>query len=259
MTNEEYHKSKALSCSGFKQFIKSPAHYLQYVADKLRQDSTESTVAQNLGSYIHSMILEPETVAERYSVKPDGLSMATKDGKAWKEEQAGKIIVSYQDFITAENAKKSVDLNPMAARLLTGGIAEMSILWTDDETCLDLKCRPDYLNHELRTIIDIKTTTDSSPAGFKKSSWNLLYHIQASYYQRGVYAEFGEWFDFLFIAIEKDQPYLQVVIYSPDDDLKEKADNIVSEQLRYFADCQSKNEYPGYTSGIQILTAPDWA
>lgn len=259
LSNTEYHKHNALSASGLKSFMKSPAHYQQYLADKSREDGAESTNAMILGGYIHSLILEPEKAVSEYAIQPDGLSLATKDGKEWKSQNADKIIIKYADSITAENAKKSLYLNPLSKRLLTGGIAESSIFWKDDETGIECKIRPDYLINDNNFIIDLKTTTDSSPASFKKSSWNLNYHIQASFYQRGIYAEFGEWFDFLIIAIEKDNPFLPAVIYSLDADLKEKADSIINEQLRYFSDCTQKKEWPGYVSGIQVLSAPDWA
>ena len=33
-------------------------------------------------------------------------------------------------------------------------------------------------------VIDVKTTSDASPEGFGKSSWNLGYHVQAAFYRR---------------------------------------------------------------------------
>ena len=87
-----------------------------------------------------------------------------------------------------------------AAELLRDGQAEQSFWWDDADTGLRCKCRPDWLNGA--TVIDLKTTTDASPAGFAKSCATFRYHVQASHYLAGLPAE-----RFIFIAVEKVYPY----------------------------------------------------
>lgn len=253
MTNEQYHKSPALSCSGLKHFIKSPAHYLNY-----RETPPESTPAMELGSYIHSIILEPETVKE-YAIQPEGLSLATKDGKEWKANNEGKTIIKYADHVNAMQMLDQVINNQMCKTILSNGIAESSIFWTDEESGVECRCRPDYINAELKIIVDLKTTIDASPEAFTKSAWSMQYHLQAAFYQRGVFQATGEWHDWLFIAIEKGNPYLQPVIYKPDAEILKYSDMVISEQLMKFAECQKINIWEGYSENIQTLSMPTWA
>lgn len=254
LTNEEYHLRPELSCTGLKELARSPAHYQNYV-----HGDRHATPAMILGSYFHSVILEPEIATSDYVVAPEGMSFATKEGKQWKSENEGKQIIKFEDSQMIDSMKNQVRNSPMCNGLLSfGGEAESSIFWTDDETGVLCKNRCDYLNHDMKTIIDLKTTADASPEKFQKSSWDLNYHLQGAFYQRGVMELTGEYYDWLIIAIEKDNPYIEPVIYKFSESLLSRGDEKVNELLKQFAECQRTDIWNGYPEGILELEIPAW-
>ena len=54
-----------------------------------------------------------------------------------------------------------------------------SIFWTDEETGLNLKTRPDISKKKKNVIVDIKTAIDGSPEGFSRALSNNDYPLQA--------------------------------------------------------------------------------
>lgn len=255
MPNAEYHKAPSLSCSGLKHFIKSPAHYKNYINGKKDDEPTNAMI---IGSYTHTITLEPNNISQ-YVIAPEGMSFAKKEGIQFKKDNANKEIIKYDDDIIAKNISKQLNDNAMCKTILSGGIAESSIFWTDEESGVNIRCRPDYLNSELKIIVDLKTTIDASPEAFPKSAWGMQYHLQAAFYQKGVFQQFGEWYDFLFIAIEKGNPYLQPVIYKPDHELLKYSDMVINEQLKKFAECLHTDEWTGYSEKVISLSMPAWA
>lgn len=71
------------------------------------------------------------------------------------------------------------------------------------------KCKPDIRVPSLGLIIDLKTTTDATPWGFKWSAKKFNYHLQARHYLDVANKIAGEkkYNNFLFVAVEKSSPY----------------------------------------------------
>jgi hypothetical protein len=221
-----------------------------------QKDSTP-TDAMIIGSYTHSLILEPDKMSD-YVIAPEGMNFSKKEGIQFKADNSDKQIIKYADHLTAKIMRDIVWNNSMCKTILSGGVAESSIFWKDEDSGVDCRIRPDIINHDLQLIIDLKTTIDASPEVFTKQSWNMDYHLQASFYQKGVYSESGMWYDWLFIAVEKDNPFLQPVLYKPDTTLLKYADGVICEQLPKFAECQRLDRWDGYPESIQTLTIPAW-
>lgn len=258
LSNLEYHKSPRLSASGLKQFAITPAHYQQYINSERKQ-----TDAMTIGTLCHTMVFDPEKLLTEYATMPAGLNLRTNQGKADKAQfeldNIGKTIITDDMRITAESVQKSVTSDDICRGILSSGIAESSYFWTDDETGIECKCRPDWINWELGIMADLKTCTSASPSDFQRQAWNLKYHIQAAFYLRGVYASTGQYLNqFIFIAVEKDNEYLNPVCYLADQELLQKADDEICEMLRRFAECQKTGIWPGYGTDLQILTQPNW-
>src|SRR3990167_11488877 len=89
----EYLGSPAFGSSDLRAFRKGPPALVQW-SRAMKDEQTDATV---LGSACHSKILTPALFDQAYRCKPDGMSFATKEGKAWKADpdQAGKIILSF--------------------------------------------------------------------------------------------------------------------------------------------------------------------
>ena len=248
-SNAEYHADPAISASHLHAVAASPYHYWKRYLDPDRRP-VEPTAAMRLGSLVHCAVLEPDELLQRYGV------CGPRNTKAGKEQAAamaadGIEAVSETDMVTALSMADAVRQHPAAAALLTTGKAEQSFWWDDQQTGLRCKCRPDWMTGNV--LVDLKTTTDASPAGFARSVAAYRYHVQARHYLSGTFAE-----PFVFIAVEKTYPYA-VGVYELDDAAMEHGETLRKRNLATIADCKAITEWPGYGTGIQPLSLPGWA
>lgn len=250
ISNAEYHADPAVSASHLHAIAKSPYHYWSRYLDPNRKP-VEPTTAMRLGSLVHCAVLEPDELLQRYAVAAD---RRTKAGKEQAERMAADGIeaVSELDMALALSMASSVRSHPAAAALLKQGKAEQSFWWDDQQTGLRCKCRPDW--YYQTTVVDLKTTTDASPAGFAKSVATFRYHVQASHYLAGLHGAER----FVFIAVEKTAPYA-VAVYELDAAALAAGEQLRQRDMRIIADCQATKEWPGYGDDCQTLSLPSWA
>lgn len=248
-SNAEYHADPAISASHLHAVARSPHHYWSRYLDPNRLP-VEPTAAMRLGTLVHCAVLEPDQLQLRYGVVPDRRS---KEGKAAAERMAANGIegVTAGDMMTAQCMADAVHRHPAAAALLANGKAEQSFWWDDLPTGMRCKCRPDWYNGT--TIVDLKTTTDASPAGFARSVVQYRYHVQANHYLAGTFAE-----RFVFIAVEKIYPFA-VAVYELDTIAMQHGEALRRADLATIADCRATQEWPGYSDTCQALSLPQWA
>jgi hypothetical protein len=248
-SNAEYHADPAVSASHLHAVAASPYHYWKRHLDPNRQQ-LEPTAAMRLGTLVHCAVLEPDELLQRYGV------CGPRNTKAGKEQAAamaadGIEAVSETDMTLALSMAAAVREHPAAAALLQAGKAEQSFWWDDMTTGLRCKCRPDWCRGG--TLVDLKTTTDASPAGFAKSVANFRYHVQAAHYLAGTFAE-----RFVFIAVEKTYPYA-VGVYKLDAEAMAHGAELRRVNMQTIADCRAIGEWPGYSTGVESLSLPSWA
>jgi hypothetical protein len=248
-SNADYHADPAVSASHLHAVAASPYHYWKRFLDPSRQQ-LEPTAAMRLGTLVHCAVLEPDELLQRYGV------CGPRNTKAGKEQAVamaadGIEAVSEADMTLALSMAAAVREHPAAASLLQAGKAEQSFWWDDTATGLRCKCRPDWYHGA--TVVDLKTTTDASPAGFAKSVASFRYHVQANHYLAGTFAE-----RFIFIAVEKTYPFA-VGVYELDADALAHGEDLRRRDLTTIADCRAIGEWPGYSTGIEPLSLPNWA
>ncbi len=99
----------------------------------------------------------------------------------------GKEFVSLENMRILEESAEMVEDTPDAKELLQGGLPEVSFIWTDKQSGVQLRARVDYL--KLGNIIDLKTFSNSQ--GFpvdkavSRSIQSCNYHMQALMYNVG--------------------------------------------------------------------------
>ena len=225
MSNNEqtkYNKIEGINFSLLKEYHKSPMHF-KYAIDNPRQ----STDAQTLGTLVHSMVLEPHTIDDDFTMmdmskRPDPTKdFRSQENKLWKQqliEEAAhhnRALVDVDVYAQAKLMADSVLSNPVIKSLIDRATIERGIMWTDPVTKLKCKGRPDAFIEEKNLIIDLKTTISAHPSEFQKSIWNYRYHEQAAFYSMGLKALYGaDKFDkFLFIAVENKAPYCSATYF----------------------------------------------
>jgi exodeoxyribonuclease VIII len=248
-SNADYHADPAVSASHLHAVAASPYHYWKRFVDPQRQ-RLEPTAAMRLGTLVHCAVLEPDQLLQRFGVCGPRNTKAGKD-QAAEMAAAGIEAVTEADMALALSMTAAVREHPAAALLLRSGKAEQSFWWDDQSTGLRCKCRPDW--HTASTVVDLKTTTDASPAGFAKSVVNFRYHVQAQHYLAGTFAS-----RFIFIAVEKTYPFA-VGVYELDAEAMAHGAELRRVNMQTIADCRAINEWPGYGAGIEPLSLPGWA
>lgn len=272
LTNEEYHGlTTVISKSHLDEVNRSPAHYWSRYVDPAREPEPP-TDAMQLGTALHTAVLEPElwaeqiilpptdapkrpSITQRNAAKPSAATLeAIEFWDAFDQEAAGKILLSREDGERVQAMAAAVRQHPAAGFLLgNGGVREQSYLWTDPATGLECKCRPDFHTADRRIVADVKTTEDASPAGFARSVAKFRYHVQAAFYGDALEAE-----QFLFIAVEKRKPFL-VAVYAASAAMVEQGRAEAAANLQLIADCRSTDRWPGYSDTVELIDLPRWA
>lgn len=258
MTNEDYHKTAALSSSGLKELDRSPAHYQAY----LKRDMAPSE-AMKLGSGVHSLFLEPTLFPKLYARRPDGIKLNTNAGKEafakFQADNPGKTILEGDAYDSLDGMLNSILSHKTALSLLSGGRAEQSIFWTDQATGVQCKCRPDFLRDD-GIVVDLKTTGKGADMrSFQRALVDNKYHLQSAHYLEGVSQVLKEPVDtFVHLVIETTAPFA-IGIYTLDDATLSFARKRIDELLAIYVECQRKNEWPSYSDQIQDVSLPSWA
>ena len=251
ITNADYHADPAVSASHLKEAMRSPYHYWARYLDPNRKP-VEPTAAMRLGSLVHTAVLEPDELLQRYGVCGP---RNTKAGKEQAERMAAEGLesVSESDMALALGMAASVRNHPAAAALLAKGKAEQSFWWDDLPTGLRCKCRPDW--YQGSTIVDLKTCQDAGPAAFARSVASFGYHVQAAHYLAGLHGAER----FVFIAVEKTAPYA-VAVYELDAAAMAAGRTMRDNALDVIATCRAADSWPGYgDTSVQMLSLPNWA
>lgn len=209
MNNAEYHASPAVSNSKLSRFLESP---------RLMNTPRKKTPSLRWGSLVHTIILEPQLIADTWAVMPEGLDKG-KGAKAREEEfllaNEGKEIVSHDEFVQLSNIATAVQEDEEANALLSGeGVNESSYFWTDAITGIDMRCRPDRYRDD-GLIVDVKTTPSVEHYAFRRSVWDFGYDRQSALYIDGIEAvTMRKPRGFAFIAVEgKDAPEIFVQVF----------------------------------------------
>ena len=248
-TNEQYHSNKRyLSSSGAKLIHKkSVYHFLNQLPF--------NSASMQLGTLIHTAVLEPHKFDDDYYVMPktDGRTTAGKAAKAEHLILAGsKELIDTDTLYIKDKIVENFKANADAVKY-TKGIIEGSF-YGELEGVL-VKVRPDCYNKEEGFISDPKSCQDNSPRAFTRDVYKYGYHLQAAFYSDmlGVDPK-----NFIFIAIETKHPF-SVECYSLSEEMIDKGRTDNSDALRQwknYMDTGIVTSYDGYErneNGIIII------
>ncbi len=241
---------RSLSVSGAKTILRSPALF-----DYQRTHGRPPKDAFDVGTLAHELILRGGDKRIRIVDAYDWRAKASQDAKKAAHAE-GLVPVHRGDLLEASRIARSTRRHRLASAILSEGKPEVSFYWVDETTGVTLRGRVDWLRDN--AIVDVKTTKDASPVAFAKDCANYRYDMQADHYTEGVEAVTGKRLPFLFICVENTAPYL-VAVYQLDDDAMARGarDNATARAL--YVECESANEWPGYSPEVETLSLPRWA
>jgi hypothetical protein len=251
---EQYHRDPveggSLSSTGARRLLASPARF-RYDQDHPSAPKKE----YDLGHAAHQLVLGagPELVrvdADEWRTK------AIKEHVA-AIRTAGAVPLRPADWDAVRAMAEQLRRHPLAGPLLSsGGVAEQTVVWRDERTGVMCRAMIDYRTG--RIVADYKTTTDASNDALRRAIATYGYYIQAAHYLDGIAAVTGVEAGFLFMAQEKDPPYLVNVVQCDDEYLAIGRARIARAREIY-RDCTESGIWPGYpTDDIPTLSPPRW-
>ena len=215
-----------------------------------------------LGTALHTHVLELSRWDAEIAVAPN-CDRRTKAGKeafaAFEADSAGKTVITADDAEVVMQMGRSIMRHSGAAMLLgMAGKAETTHMWTDATYGLECKCRPDWLTNDGTIVVDLKTTRDASPRGFRHSITSFRYHVQSGWYLHGVAESTGKRPDqFIFICVETTAPYA-VAVYAADAEMIERGYQQAMDDLGKLAVCKAADNWPSYSDQIEPISLPAW-
>jgi exodeoxyribonuclease VIII len=247
----EYHSAPAISKSGLDLIHRSPAHY-KYAP------SREPSRAMEIGTAIHTAILEPERFKSEYILLEN-----VKDRRQSEYKDAVKQVGSERVLVSTEAAKvqamqESIYANQQAAMILNmNGFSELSFFAKSPSTGVLCKCRFDFLTAG-RIAVDVKKTQDAQADSFSKSIANYRYYVQQAFYQDVFHWATGQHIeDFLFLAVEEESPNYSKL-------WRLSAESVTLGRLEYesdldvYAECKLSDYYPMPNQDIEEISLPSW-
>lgn len=254
ITDEDYNQIPALRATVLKELIKSPLH-ARYCMDNQR----EPTEALIFGRLLHSFLLENQTFSKNHYFLDRKLDFRKKEDKELK----ASLEAQYSNIISLDVAEQLTDMrqaalkNPAVANALKSiSDVELSLIWQSDS--IACKARLDGYSKQLKAIIDIKTCQDASPRGFARSLFSYGYHIQAAHYLEGARACGLAAKNFIFIAIEKKEPFA-CAAYRLETSSLMTAQTLRCDLLEKYSRCEATNRWQGYSDRIEDIAIPEWA
>ena len=255
MPNDEYHQLAALSSSGIKKLLRSPAHYL---VERTRASAPSD--AMRIGTAVHTLVLEPHRSAE--VVQMPTFNLRTNAGKAnrdaWLADRPGAQAFALPEYERICGAVEAVRRHPGAAMLLSDGVAERSVLWRDASEQIECRARFDWHRHDMG-IVDLKTCQDASPEAASRSIAAFNYHLSAAHYWLGHEHVFNQSPAFwAFVFVETEPPH-GVACYVLDSASLRAGMDKCARAYSLFKQCTESGRWPGYPEDIQTISAPRWA
>jgi len=252
MPDDIYHAGPGYSSSQLKVITaKSELHFKAAPPIK-------NTKALKVGRVLHAFVLEPETVDGRFLFRP-GLDARTKKGKeALAEAEATGLEVIREDPAQLEAIAAAVHEHP-AWRYIVGAepLVEPSIYWTDEETGLLLRVRPDNLNPhfgqtgKFAMCVDLKSAADARDRKFRNQVRDLGYDFSAAMYCDGVRQLLGRHCAWAWFVFEKEAPWATRVIYAGEKWLG-RGRTLYRNAVTRLKQAEDTGRWPGYDNGKAV-------
>ncbi len=203
-----------------------------------RYGEREPTTRMDFGTAVHAAVLEPDTFHTRVSRGPDD-----RRGNKWKDAQAEageRLLLPSHEYDRVQRIADILHRNDMVRRLTRGAMIERSAFWTDAETGVKMRCRPDLYNPGMKVIADLKTCADARQFKFQKDVAEYGYFLQEPVYTEGWQAAGGGAVDgFVFLVVEPEEPFA-FGIYELEPSAVEEGYAAYRQALTTYAECAKR-------------------
>lgn len=261
MSNQAYHNTEGLSRSAITALQVCPKYYYEKYIGGYGMVRNETPQMQ-LGSLVHTLVLESDKFADRYFVLHE-YGRKTKKIKQKIEEDIisnpGKTLITTEMYEKAISMASSLMTNIVFSRIygMYDACIEDSFFYKKNDLDVIFKSRPDYYNIDF--ILDIKTAKCAQKNAFSKSIFNFGLHIQAAMALDALNSlNVREYQDFIFLVVESEPPYLTAT-YMLEPDAIEYGRQIYLDVAKTYIKCRDSNYWPSYNDEIERIDIPGWA
>lgn len=251
MPAEVYHQHDSLSSSGARRLLPPSCPAL------FRYGKREHSTAFDIGHAAHKLVL---------GEGPELVEVKAKDWRTKKAQEAqadahaaGAVPLLTEQLDQVHAMAAALQRHDLARTLLApgSGVAEQSLFWTDPETGVTLRCRPDWLSPQW--AVDYKSTISAEPAAIARSVHKFGYFQQAPFYRDGIAAlGLGDDLPFLFIFQEKTEPYL-ITVVQLDDRAMNAGTALNRRAIDLYARCLADDHWPAYATDVVLTELPTYA
>jgi len=251
----------SLSNSGIGILLnQSPLHFAaQHPRLNGGTDACKVTAAMHRGSVVHRLALG----AGKDYVIIDADSYRTKEAKAARDaaEEEGKCPILADKFDEAQEQAKVVRQHLDDVLMGEEFLPEVVVAWQIETKHGLIWCRGmiDAWCPSLKTAIDLKSTTDASPAAATRRMVNGGYDTQAAWYSAGIGHVIGDPGKVQFVTLfgENDPPFASHAV-TINEAWRSSAWDLCEEAADIFGRCFKAGQWPGYPRNPQLLSPPDW-
>lgn len=255
LPEETYHAHPALSSTGAKLLLDSPATF-DWVVNK---GNRREKAAFDFGSAVHA-----EVLGTGYGVEElDFDNYRTGKAQQARDEAraAGLIPMLKKDMVEVHATAQAVLAHPTARALLEReGDAEASVFSTDPLTGVDLRCRFDFLPADRRVAVDLKTAREGVARPHKFAGTVVEYGYDVSWAHYTLTAELADEavLDMVFIVVETEPPF-HILIGRLDEDFKQIGTAKARRARDRYARALATGEWPGRPGEMQMIRPPMWS
>lgn len=247
-----YEDVDAVNPSSLKKMLISPLHYKHGLTAPHKE-----TPQMRLGTAVHAAILQPDVWLSNYIAKPDGMSFATVEGKAWRAANRDRIILDADDFAKVERMADAVLSSRVARPYIGDGKVEQPIYWTDPDTGINCKGRPDLLTRG-GILSDLKTAADLDRRKFIARACEFGYPFSMAMYRDGLELIGTAPTETVLVVVESSEPH-DVAVYMLDGEPLEFGREQYRMCLDRLAGCRMSGEWHGRAPEPVQFDVPAWA
>lgn len=212
---DAYHRSPHISSSKLRDFSsRGPRFFHAKHVSRTSADEPDSD-AFAFGRVLEDLVQGRGLDRNAYAVKPDGMSFANKEGKAWRAAQQadGKAIIVADDMQRMESMREALADNETALEMIRVCKAQPTIR-CDFPPTPGLQARPDWLSLEgclssgyAPLVLDLKSTRSLAKIATGRGVIEYGYHVQAAIVRKLLESSGVLDARFFLLACEKALPF----------------------------------------------------
>lgn len=255
LPSTEYRSRPGANASFLKKFAVSPL----YAAN----DDFESSAATDLGSYIHALTIDPDSLKD-FACMPTTGEGSKKARDAWRAENPQGVLLSPSAMENGKAAAAALKTNRHFNEYMSieGVDTEVSLFCEHPKYGFPMKARLDILVHKGDEIIIGDVKSYGKPLTKKTLFWDIRdrgYDIQLAHYCRCLQIITNRSPDEMALFfIESETKAHDSAKIMLDAGWLAHAEHRLDEYYRIYADCHESGVFPGFNFGNPLtLTLGD--